>query len=322
MRRNRAGFTLLELLVTVAVVGMLASGATLAFGRMFKAGRLNQGVDILVGALREAQVKAFQDGSLWRVSLGSGDRLLYLEKATDPVGADRGCGSTGWGAAPVRRYELPQGVRVGLRSGECIVFGQAGRVVSRAPYVVPPDPAQAPWVGGTLPRLIDGKILHDADLQSTSFDPLDGLSGAITWYIPDMPDLFIDLRESRYISSLCIGLISAFDEFGVGYPDHLNLVASTLANPASESDWSIPLLNATGPPDPADGGRERTCVDVNVNREIRYLRLRLSGARAGTDYWAFDEIDLGPRFFAIEYGPDSKIVEINPTTGRVTSKNG
>lgn len=323
MRRSRAGFTLLELLVAVAMVGMLASGATLAFGRMLKVGRLNQGVDVLVGALREAQVRAFQDGNLWRVSVASGDGVLYLETATDSVGADRGCGSTGWGGTPVRRYELPNGVTLGpRRSGHCVVFGQAGRVVSRAPYVVPPDPTQTPVVIATPSRLVDGRRLAMADLQSTSFDPLDGLSGAITWYIADMPDLFVDLREPRYISTICIGLLSVFDEFGVGYPDHLNLVASTSASPASESEWSIPLLDAAGPPDPADGHRERSCVDVTVNREIRLLRVRISGVRPGTEYWAFDEIDIGPRFFTIQYSTDTKVVEINPTTGRVTSKNG
>lgn len=323
MRRSRAGFTLLELLVTVAVVGLLASGSTLAFGRMLKVGRLNQGVDILVGALREAQVRAFQDGNLWRVSVASGDAVLYLEKATDPVGADRGCGSTGWGGTPVRRYQFPNGVTLGLRSGECVVFGQAGRVVSRAPNVVLPLGAHDPTTSlGSVPQLIDGRTLSDLNIGGTSFDPLSGTAGTVAWQVPDMPDLLIDLREPRYISTICIGLLSAFDEFAVGYPDHLNLVASTIASPTSESDWSIPLLDATGPPDPADGHRERTCVDVTVNREIRHLRLRLSGPREGTEYWAFDEIDLGPRFFTIQYGTDTKVVEINSTTGRVTSKNG
>lgn len=322
MRRQRFGFTLLEVLVTVAVVGMLASGATLAFANIYKMGRLNQGTDVVTGALREAQVRAFQDGNLWRISVGPGNAILYLEKAGDPVGADRGCGSTGWLPQPVRRYELPQGVAIGLRSGDCVVFGQAGRVVSRAPYVMQPDPSQAPWVGGTLPRLIDGRRLTDADLQSVSFDPLDGNSGAITWYIPDVPDLFVNFRETRYVSTLCIGLISAL-EFGVGYPGHLDVAASTASSlPTNESGWTIPLLNASGPGDPADGSRQRTCVNVAVNRSIRFLRIRLSGARPSTDYWAFDEIDLGARYFTVQYGSDQKIVEVNPTTGRVTSKNG
>lgn len=135
-----------------------------------------------------------------------------------------------------------------------------------------------------------------------------------------MPDLFIDLREPRYVSTICVGLLSARG-FKVGYPDHLNIVAS-IDSDSKTARWEIPLLNQTGPPDPADNGRERRCVDVTVNREIRLLRITLSGVRSGTDYWAFDEIDLGPRFFTIQYGSDTKIVEINPTTGRVTSTQG
>jgi prepilin-type N-terminal cleavage/methylation domain-containing protein len=325
MRRQRAGFTLLEVLVTVAIVGMLASGATLAFANIYKWGRLSQGTDVVMGALREAQVRAFQDGNLWRLSVATGEAILYLEKATDPVGADRGCGSTGWDATPVRRYELPQGVTIGLRSEECVVFGQAGRVVSRAPYVSLPTGAHSPDTSvGSVPRLVDGRQLTDVDLSSSSFNPRGSDSGAVTWSIPDMPDLFVGLQEPRYISTLCVALISAI-EFQVGYPGHINVVGSNVNKGLSlitEPDWTIPLLDVSGPPDPLDNSREPMCVNVPVNQQIRYLRIRVSGARPGTDYWAFDEIDLGARFFTIQYGTDKKIVEVDPTTGRVTSKNG
>ncbi|HLO03089.1 MAG TPA: prepilin-type N-terminal cleavage/methylation domain-containing protein [Symbiobacteriaceae bacterium] len=318
MRRNRVGLTLIELLITVAVIGVLASGSTLAFGRMLKSGRLNQGADIIKGALREAQVQAFQDGNLWRVSVATGDSLLYLEKATDPVGADRGCGSTGWGGSPARRYELPQGVTVGLRSGECVVFGQAGRVVSRAPYADFPPGTYDPYTLAARPRLVDGKHLSPADLAAS--DPTAAESGAVALATGDMPDIIVDLREPRYFSSICVGLISSLEKHEVGYPDHLTVVASTSANPTA-TDWTILLFDGAGPPDPTDGSPEPRCVDVTVDREIRFLRVTISGARPGTDYWAFDEIDLGSRFFTIQYGSDSQIVEVNPTTGRVCSKN-
>lgn len=319
MRRARSGFTLVELLVTITLIGLIVSSATLSFATMLRAGRLNQGTEILIGALREAQMRAFEDGSLWRVIVDTGDTLL-LQRAKNPLTPNLACGLTGWENTTVREYPLPKGVTVGLSSAglgsnDCINFGQAGRAVGAGPHVVLPPPRNMPEEPQTLSRLLDGQRLSEDELQL--FSPFNGKSGAVTWYITEMPALEIDLGELRYTPRFCVGLLSVQD-WGVRYPDQVSVLASA-QNPAA---WEISLGTVRLPADPTDGSRARECVNFNVGRQIRHLQISLSGARSGSVDWSFDEIDFGPRFFTVQYGTDSKIVEVNPTTGRVTSRKG
>jgi Tfp pilus assembly protein FimT len=63
------GFTLLENLTIVAIVGTMAASAAPSFLAFHQRQRLNQAADTLVNGLREAQLKAIERGSRCAIGL-------------------------------------------------------------------------------------------------------------------------------------------------------------------------------------------------------------------------------------------------------------
>lgn len=110
------GLTLLELLVTFAVLGIVAGGATMVWPRLTAAFRLEAGVRQLAADLHDTRVLAVAAAARARVVLVPGAARYRLERADDDgtfhLTAER---------------RLPRGVRIAdVNSGGDFVFTARG----------------------------------------------------------------------------------------------------------------------------------------------------------------------------------------------------
>ncbi|TQV86400.1 GspH/FimT family pseudopilin [Aliikangiella coralliicola] len=76
--KNTLGFTLLELIVTIAIVGILTTIAIPAFNTTIKNSRLTSNTNLLIGALNTARSEAVKLGATVRVEdNGSGGWQVF-----------------------------------------------------------------------------------------------------------------------------------------------------------------------------------------------------------------------------------------------------
>ena len=114
--RSSPGLTLLELLVTLAILGTVAAGATLAWPPIDAALRLEAGVHQLAADLHDTRVLAIASAARARVVFTRGGVSYRLERADDD----------GTFRLATRRM-LPRGVHVvDANSGGDLVFSARG----------------------------------------------------------------------------------------------------------------------------------------------------------------------------------------------------
>lgn len=82
MLKTQTGFTLLEMLVVMVIGGIVAAIAAPSFLGVVESNRLTVGRDTLYLGLREAQIAAQRQNTIWQFSLRERDSLL--EWATHP----------------------------------------------------------------------------------------------------------------------------------------------------------------------------------------------------------------------------------------------
>jgi type IV fimbrial biogenesis protein FimT len=85
------GFTLVELLVTIALIGIVTSLAAPSFNRTIKAGRISSAVNTFLADMRFARSEAIRRGGNVVVC-----RSDAPESATPACGAGAGTGAVGW----------------------------------------------------------------------------------------------------------------------------------------------------------------------------------------------------------------------------------
>lgn len=115
-RLTTSGWTLLELLVTLTVLGVVAAGGTLAWPRLEAALRLEAGLRQVAADLHDARVLAVASAARVRLIFTPGSASYRLEHADDDgryrVTAQR---------------TLPRGIRVDdVNSGGDLVFSARG----------------------------------------------------------------------------------------------------------------------------------------------------------------------------------------------------
>ena len=83
--KTHTGFTLIEILVTTILVGVIAAIASPNFIRLLNRNRINNAFGQLEGAIREAQKQAIRNGSLCTINMN------VTNAASDPNSVAGGC---------------------------------------------------------------------------------------------------------------------------------------------------------------------------------------------------------------------------------------
>lgn len=81
--RGKAGYTLVELMVTVSLVGILAGLSIVSFGRNWRAERLKAAADETTAWLDEARRLAIQKAKPCRININRADLILSLKPNAD-----------------------------------------------------------------------------------------------------------------------------------------------------------------------------------------------------------------------------------------------
>jgi prepilin-type N-terminal cleavage/methylation domain-containing protein len=114
-RRSRAGMTLIEIMIVVAIMGMLASGVLFGQGALPRA-RLRTSCMRLAAAYRFAYVHALTSGKTTRVSFPVGGARISVEESDDAMQLDprdplRAGGAEAIEAAAVQQADAIQNLR-------------------------------------------------------------------------------------------------------------------------------------------------------------------------------------------------------------------
>lgn len=140
--KGESGLSLVEMMVAVAIMGLLATLAVLGLKGLGDQGSLKAAASTMVGTLREAQLRAEGQHTCYRVrwdANGTAGRQLYLEQHTPAQlpgslaptspSMDDCVGDAGWN--PVRTFSLPDHLTVtlpGCGNNPTIQFDNRGLV--------------------------------------------------------------------------------------------------------------------------------------------------------------------------------------------------
>lgn len=84
LRRDERGFTLPELLTTIAILGILIAIAVVIWNSVIEARRVDAAANQLASDMRLAHTRATNQLTDWRVRLNTGSREYELQKLVSP----------------------------------------------------------------------------------------------------------------------------------------------------------------------------------------------------------------------------------------------
>ena len=117
VRKLNKGFTLLEMITVVIIVGVIAAIASPNFLGLLNRNRVTQGLSDVKGAINEAQrlaIRSSQICSIRFTSIGSGANERSIVRVTPPAGGNN------FNGCLLQERELPRDVSFGLVNGASI----------------------------------------------------------------------------------------------------------------------------------------------------------------------------------------------------------
>lgn len=306
--RETAGFTLVELVLTVGVIALMSSMAALALPPMLDSYRLREATSVLTNAIREAQVQALREGSPWRVRFDADGGGYALQRAATSTHDVVDCGTyAGWRTVRSERFHTGVRIDTSTMSRPCVGFSSGGQTGWPNPEVLLSE-SSAPFYGGgpRLMLMVDGVKLDQANLPN---DPRLADEPTVTWRNTS-PVLVFDFDELRMLHTPCLGLYS-FATYR--YPTNIRVEASVSASYASAA-WTT-VYDGPGPTNPSPGQKARTCFNIPVNASYRYVRITLT--RNGT-YVVLDEFDASDLTYVVRSAKSAKRLVVGSVTGRVS----
>ena len=141
--RTTRGFTLIELILVMLIIGLMLTIVVPSMGGLLKAQRLDQGARTIAGMLKEARVRAAADAKAYRLVIETEGSTCWLEAQT-PQGFERPESSYG------KIIELGDDLMFELEGGE--------ELGTRLMVRVEPD-GMAELAQVTITRKQDGKQL-------------------------------------------------------------------------------------------------------------------------------------------------------------------
>ena len=187
---HRPAFSLVELLLVVALLGVLMAFAWPSFNELMIAGRLGDGASQLRSFLRDSRRQAMSDGIAYRVDVQLATSLLRRVPSRDDLATDDDVTSSKADDAFVpdrTRFELPDGLRI--VSEEEFAKGPPEESGNGAEPPPAPDPADAGssddvWIP-IAEFFPDGSgadaTIRLLDLRGETIElNIDGLSGDVT----------------------------------------------------------------------------------------------------------------------------------------------
>ncbi|HYG57499.1 MAG TPA: hypothetical protein VD902_05475 [Symbiobacteriaceae bacterium] len=303
--RKQDGFTVVEIIVTVGIILSLGSMAALSVPSMIESYRLKETVSLVTGAIREAQVKAVEEGRYWRVRFEADGGGYYVERAPTAGVNPWDCSDDPavWTEMDHERFYSTTTLTSWSRS--CLAFAPTGKAAwPNAEATV--DPTLYPWTGGaSVIRLVDGWTEDSPPSVPTNDADL------VLWR-NNNPVINLDLKEQRNLFGHCVGMYSYNTPpvMVLRYPSSMTVQASN-----DQATWAT-LTTDPIPPDIAVGRPpQRTCVAINANGTYRYLRIALT--RKSSSAWiVLDEIDVSTLSFTFQGTNKSTRLAVSPVTGR------
>lgn len=315
--RQRAGFTLVEVLMTVSILALLMSVGVVSLTSLIKWVRLKEATTLLSGAVRDAQAAAIGENQLWRVVIDADGGGFSLQRAIDSS-ANYKCSSTGWSQADQKRsHRFSASIHVIEQSQQCMTFFPSGLAAWKSPRVMADRMTNPRGGSGSPLRLTDGS---DVETSAAGYDT------RRVWWNPDpiTPVVVpLDVGDARRFRSVRVGLHTAQD-IGVGYPDSVELYGAP-AGPYPIDDSALVLLSRLSagqvgyPQEPIDGSASRAWLELPISDASSYQYLKLK-IYAPSTVPMLDEIQVNDLIYVLFDGSQKRTLTVRPITGTVTVK--